>query len=185
MCFAFWKLAEGFYEHELQRNSPLCIISWSFCPNSKQIQEVLLSDLFSGRLSSGPTSHVRTGTTQLKWQAAGAHYHLATKMDNGALLLKRHLSMKEHFMKKQCRQAHQLHLRENLDAYMEVTNKRSLPSGDCWWWGDNYLKFLSFCSNFCVYLKCTFEVSPCVYNFCSSSSISVLCGSSNSLWLLL
>lgn len=138
MCFAFWKLAEGFYERELQRNSPFCIISWSFCPNSKQI----FSDLFSGRLSSGPTSHVRTGTTQLKWQAAGAHYHLATKMDNGALLLKRHVSMKEHFMKKQCRQAHQLHLTENLDVYMEVTNKRSLPSGDCWWWGDNYLKFL-------------------------------------------
>lgn len=81
----------GFYERELQRNSPFCIISRSFCPNSKQIKNALLVDLFNGLLSTSSMSHVRRAT-QLKWQATGAHYHLVTKKDNGALLLERDMS---------------------------------------------------------------------------------------------
>lgn len=41
--------------------------------------------------------------------------------------------MKECFMKKQCRQAHQLYWTENVEAYKEVTNQQSFPARD--WWG--------------------------------------------------
>lgn len=41
MCYALWKLPDGFYEYDVQGS--LCIILWTFCPNSKEIKEAPFS----------------------------------------------------------------------------------------------------------------------------------------------
>lgn len=172
-----------FSECELQRNSTFCIISWSFCPNSKQIKGALLSFSMAYR-QSAPCPML--GEKLPSWNRRPLGLPPYNEKGQWGFVDKERCVHERMFYEK-TKQAGSPAVpeRENLEAYKKANNQQSFPSGDWWWRGIQLFKlFKNFFFKF-VYLKCTFEVSLCVYNFCFSSRIVVICDALNSLWLLL